>query len=94
MVSTSLGSLLGPLLYFLDNVSYPQSVQPDGTPLNLATLTLTLPFVVVADSRRCEPDPEPVEVLRGGQELREQGHLEDTPARARPEPVQSMEGGQ
>ena len=27
MVCTSLGSLLRPLFYFLDNVSYPQSVQ-------------------------------------------------------------------
>ena len=27
MVCTSLGSLLRPLLYFLDNVSYPQSVE-------------------------------------------------------------------
>ena len=62
--------------------------------LNLATLTLTLPFVVVADSRRCESDPEPVEVLRGGQELREQGHVEDPPARASAEHQQRVEGGE
>ena len=47
--------------------------------LNLATATLTLSFAV-PDSCGGESDPELVEVLRGGQELREQGHVEDPPA--------------
>ena len=41
-----------------------------------------------------EPDPEPVEVPRGGQELREQGHVEDPPAGAGAELQQRVEGGE
>ena len=60
----------------------------------LFQISATFTLVAAADSSGGESDPEPVEVLRGGQELREQGHLEDTPARASAEPVQSMEGGE
>ena len=51
-------------------------------------------LLVASDSCCGEPDPEPVEVLRGGQELREQGHLEDPPEGARPEHQQRLEGGE
>lgn len=55
-----------------------------------ATFTLDLP----ADSCGGEPDPEPVEVLCCGQELREQGHVEDTPAGTSAEHQQRLEGGE
>ena len=51
-------------------------------------------LLVASDSCCGEPDPEPVEVLRGGQELREQGHVEDPPEGARPEHQQRLEGGE
>ena len=63
--------------------------------LHTYKVTLTLSFVVVVpDSRGGESDPELVEVLRGRQELREQGHVEDPPARASAEHQQRLEGGE